>query len=126
MELKNTTLCDFYHTENKQLTRQVSSMIHSDRPTVTPDNSPDSNSSALQHSPILWKKLKKVQSLIHGGIVTFPNGTEMVVVAGGGSEQGTEFLTIDGNDWHFGPDLPENIFCGASVQLENTLMIVGR
>ena len=59
------------------------------------------------------------------GLVTFRNGTQMIVAAGGLGEQTTEFLLVYGDEWHFGPDLPHEIRFGASVQLGNTFLIVG-
>ena len=62
----------------------------------------------------------------HAGFVIFPNGTKMVATAGGYPIiKSMELLDIDGDQWIFGPDLPYYIFNGASVQLENTFLIVG-
>ena len=71
--------------------------------------------------PVLSRGRYKSQA----GLVTFNNGTKMVVAAGGNNEQSTEFLPVDGEAWHFGPDLPYRIELGASVQLQSTFLIVG-
>ena len=69
--------------------------------------------------------LSKGRLICQAGMVTFSNGTRMIVAAGGFNEQITEFLIVDGDKWHYGPKLPYFIYEGASVQLENTFLIVG-
>ena len=59
------------------------------------------------------------------GIVTFPNGTQMITVVSGSVEQTSEFMNLDENRWHYGPDLPYHISNAASIQLENTFLIIG-
>ena len=59
------------------------------------------------------------------GLVTFPNGTKMVAVAGGHRDHSTEFYEPGRDEWHFGKNLPYIIKEGASVQMENTFLIVG-
>ena len=59
------------------------------------------------------------------GLVTFNNGTRIIVAASGWFEPTTEFLIVGDEEWHFGPDFPYFIWSGASVQLENTFLIVG-
>ena len=69
--------------------------------------------------------LSRGRQYSQAGMVTFNNGTKMVVAAGGVNEQTTEFLNFDEDEWNFGPDLPYSIYRGASVQLNNTFLIVG-
>ena len=59
------------------------------------------------------------------GLVIFNNGTKAIVAAGGWKGRSTEILNIDTNKWRKGPDLPFEIWNGASVQLQNTFAIVG-
>ena len=61
----------------------------------------------------------------HAGLVTFPNGTKMVVAAGGIFEKTTGLLSLEKGAWQSAPDLPFFIRDGASVQLENSFLIVG-
>lgn len=79
------------------------------------------NDGTWEDGPVLSKGRQQSQA----GLVTFNNGTKMIVAASGQYEKTTEFLPVDGEEWHFGPDLPYYIFWGASVQLEKTFLIVG-
>ena len=65
------------------------------------------------------------RSCSQAGLVTFGNGTRMAVVAGGQNTKTTEFLSLDENSWHYGPELPYDIVNGASIQLDETFLIVG-
>ena len=49
----------------------------------------------------------------------------MVLVAGGVNERSTEFLNLDEGSWFEGPMLPYEIRLGSSIQVEDTLLIVG-
>ena len=69
--------------------------------------------------------LSKGRRQSHAGQVTFKNGTRMIVAASGMLETTTEFLNVDGDRWHFGPELPYYFSLGASVQLDDTFLIVG-
>lgn len=56
------------------------------------------------------------------------NGKVEVVVAGGslpGSELSTEIFSVTDNRWRTGPNLPQAIIYGVSVQFANTLVILG-
>ena len=79
------------------------------------------NGSAWLDGPMLSRGRARSQA----GLVTFGNATRMIVAAGGAYEQSTEFLIVDDDMWHFGPDLPFEIYGGASVQLQNSFLIVG-
>ena len=83
----------------------------------------DLNSNTWTDGPSLITGRENTQA----GLITFPNGTSMIVAAGGYRKQTTEFLNLDDlNVWHYGPDLPYDfMFGGASVQLEKTFLIVG-
>ena len=75
-----------------------------------------------------WKQgpeLTTPRQSCQAGLVTFENGTKVVVAAAGDNEGSTEFLNLEETEWHFGPQLPNVIKGGASVQLENTFLIVG-
>lgn len=74
-----------------------------------------------QNGPTLLRARGESQA----GLVTFENGTKIIVAAGGLDEQTTEIFNIDANEWQAGPDLPYLIKRGASVQFENTFLIVG-
>ena len=70
-------------------------------------------------------KLSRWRRSCQAGLVTFNNGTRMIVAAGGIGEETTEFLIVDDDQWHFGPDLPYEIRLGASVQFDSIFLIVG-
>ena len=59
------------------------------------------------------------------GLVIFENGTRAVVAATGLDEPSTEYLNLDDNVWKYGPTTPYEIQQGASVQLNDTFIIVG-
>ena len=59
------------------------------------------------------------------GVITFANGTKAVMVAGGDSTEKSEILDLESMTWHYGPDLEYPIYYGASVQWQNTFLIVG-
>ena len=85
------------------------------------------NGSSWIDGPLnLWSSRHRCQA----GLVTFNNGTRMAVAAGGfpppaNTLESTEFLPLGDAQWHFGPDLPNYIYDGESVQLENTFLMVG-
>ena len=60
-----------------------------------------------------------------GGLVQFPNGTNVVVAAGGSHTSTTEILDSETRTWSYGPELPYNIENGASVQYKDSFLIVG-
>ena len=59
------------------------------------------------------------------GLVTFDNGTQMIVATSGQDQSTSEFLTVGEDEWRLGLELPYYIYYGASVQLENTFLFVG-
>ena len=62
----------------------------------------------------------------HAGLVTFDNGTKAVIVAGGSPGiTSCEILDLETMTWSTGPSLLIGIENGASVQLEDTFIIVG-
>ena len=62
------------------------------------------------------------------GLVTYPNGTQAIVIAGGNATKSSEIWIIDSEEWIMGPDLPTagaKLEFGASVSYGNTFLIVG-
>ena len=59
------------------------------------------------------------------GLVTFDNGTKVVIVTGGQGLQSTEVLNLEEGAWSYGVEFPHEIYWGNVVQLENTFIIVG-
>ena len=49
----------------------------------------------------------------------------IVVASGYLTGPGSEILSLEDNTWGYGPDLPYDIMDGASVQMEDTFLIVG-
>ena len=79
------------------------------------------NGVSWQEGPMLSRE----RWISQAGLITFQNGTQIILAAGGRYDQTTEFLNVEDDKWHFGPDLPYDIYGGASVQLENTFLIAG-
>ena len=65
------------------------------------------------------------REISQAGLVTFSNGTKVIVAAGGYEVKSSELLVLGTSEWMYGPDLPHDICCGASVQFENTFLVVG-
>ena len=63
------------------------------------------------------------------GLVRFPNGTEVVVLAGGFGKRTSEIFWIESQTWTPGPDLPVNSpgfhTNACVVQEDTTFLIVG-
>ena len=66
----------------------------------------------------------------HAGMVTYPDGQAVVVVAGGFQisrsqvSNSTFIFDLNTQTWRKGPDLPMRLYGGASVQLQDTFLIV--
>lgn len=59
-------------------------------------------------------------------MVTFPDGSKNLVIAGGGGgDSSTTILNLDTLLYTPGPDLPTSIIYGSSIQFDDTLLIVG-
>ena len=70
------------------------------------------------------------QTLSPLGLVRNPDGRTLLVVAGGKVSHtvylaSTEILDLETNTWSTGPDLPEAMGYGNTVQYKNTFIIVG-
>ena len=62
------------------------------------------------------------------GLVTFQNGTKIVILAGGANSNSAEAFDLQGEKWISGiPDLPVEfeLYDGCSVPFEDTFLIVG-
>ncbi len=59
------------------------------------------------------------------GFVTYPDGTNGVLVAGGNYERRAEFLNLETLVWVPKADLPVDIHLGASVPYQDSFLIVG-
>ena len=70
-------------------------------------------------------KLTSCSESGQAGLVIFDNGTKVVIAAGGYDEQSTEILQLEDHTWCYGAELPYFIQRGASVQLQDTFLIVG-
>ena len=65
----------------------------------------------------------------HAGLVTYASGRSALVVAGGkprsgGFSNSSVIFDLDTETWRTGPDLPIGLYGGASVQLDDTFLIV--
>ena len=62
-----------------------------------------------------------------GGMLSFDNGTRMVMAAtGSGGLQSSEILNLDEpGSWFFGPDMAYGFSYGTSVPVKNTFIVVG-
>ena len=75
------------------------------------------------------KPTSKLRDAPHCAMIQRKNGKVEVVVAGGslpGSELSTEIFSVTDNRWRTGPNLPQAIIYGVSVQYANTLVILGK
>ena len=76
----------------------------------------------------------------HAGLVKYQNGRSAIIIAGGHSTKSSEILNVKhpkptqlkssethvtNRKWIKGPDLPYTIWNGASIQLDDTFLIVG-
>ena len=59
------------------------------------------------------------------GLVTYPNKTQAVVVAGGIDSNDSEIWFLDETSFKSGPLLPQGMERGASVPFGNSFLIVG-
>lgn len=59
------------------------------------------------------------------GVVTYPDGTEGILVAGGTGLRKTYFLDLDTLTWHAKRDLPTDIEFGMSVPFKDSFLLVG-
>ena len=80
----------------------------------------------------VWRQLSslnKPKQLSQAGVVTKKDGSRMVIIAGSANDNSTEILNLEEpleeQVWTFGPDLPYELQGGASVQYEDTFIIVG-
>ena len=65
------------------------------------------------------------RSECQAGLVTYPDGTTGILVAGGYEQSSSEFLNLQTLIWEPKPSLPIEIYWGASVQYQESLMIAG-
>ena len=59
------------------------------------------------------------------GLVTYPDGTKGILVAGGYRETSVEFLNLDTLIWEPKQRLPKEISTAASVPYQDSFLIVG-
>ena len=59
------------------------------------------------------------------GLIQYPNNSWSIIVAGGEEEITTEIFNFDQKSWTEGPELPYRIKSAASVQWNNSFIIVG-
>ena len=64
------------------------------------------------------------ESWTYAGLVTYPSGQTAVVVAGGFSSSKSFIFNLDTETWRRGPELPATLYGGASVQLQETFLVV--
>ena len=60
----------------------------------------------------------------YAGLVTYPSGENAVVVAGGYYRSNSVIFNLETETWRSGPDLPTRLGGGASVQLQDTFLVV--
>ena len=61
----------------------------------------------------------------YAGLVTYPSGENAVVVAGGDRGPNSFIFDLDTETWRSGPDLPTHLARGASVQFQDSFLVVG-
>ncbi len=60
------------------------------------------------------------------GLITYPDGTQGIIVAGGYyDEKSVDFLNLDTLIWEPRPEMPINIHEGMSVPYKDSFLIVG-
>ena len=61
-----------------------------------------------------------------GGLVIYPNLTQVLVIAGGNGLNSSEIFSLERKTWQPGPDLPvDMVYNGQSVQYRDSFLIVG-
>ena len=60
----------------------------------------------------------------YAGLVTYPSGENAVVVAGGYYRSNSVIFNLETETWRSGPDLPTRLGGGASVQFQDTFLVV--
>ena len=60
----------------------------------------------------------------YAGLVTYPSGENAVVAAGGFLGPNSLIFNLETETWRSGPDLPTHLEGGASVQFQDTFLVV--